>query len=78
MKKTSQSKLKQSAVEMDSDGTDLFIIVDGVKIAKRGLPDTPQAKTWVSLEPGWKVLDGRGGGTMAVTYNGTRFASGHI
>jgi hypothetical protein len=41
-----------------------------VKIAKRGHPGTPQAKTWVSLEPGWTVRDGKrrrgGGGELIV------------
>jgi hypothetical protein len=44
-------------IEMTSDGTDIFVAVDGVKVAKRGRPGTPQAGTWVSLEPGWSVLD---------------------
>jgi hypothetical protein len=42
---------------MHSDGRDIFVSVDGVNIAKRGRPNTPQAKTWVSLEPGWSVID---------------------
>jgi hypothetical protein len=29
---------------------DVFVLVDGMKIAKRGLPDTPQAETWIMLE----------------------------
>jgi hypothetical protein len=36
---------------------DLFIWFHGLKIAKRGYPGTPQANTWISLEPGWSVLD---------------------
>jgi hypothetical protein len=36
-------------------GTDVLVVFDGVRIAKRGHPDTPQAMTWVSLEPGWAV-----------------------
>jgi hypothetical protein len=28
-----------------------------VKIAMRGAPHSPQARTWVSLEPGYTVLD---------------------
>jgi len=32
--------------------------VDGVRIARRGYPNSPQAGTWVSLEPGWEVFDG--------------------
>jgi hypothetical protein len=35
-------------------------VIDGIKIARRGYPGTPQAGTWVSLEPGWRVLDGKG------------------
>jgi hypothetical protein len=50
-------------VKVESDGEDLFIIVDGVKIAKRGHPNTPQARTWISLEPGWEV---RGWGSRGV------------
>jgi hypothetical protein len=40
------------------EGEGIFVVADGVKIAKRGAPGTAQAKTWVSLEPGWRVLDG--------------------
>jgi hypothetical protein len=46
-------------IEIPDDGRDMFVMVDGVKIAKRGRPGTPQAKTWISLEPGWSVLDCR-------------------
>jgi hypothetical protein len=42
-------------MERNADG--LFIYADGVKIAKRGEPNTPHAKTWISLEPGYSVLD---------------------
>src|SRR5262245_3357286 len=44
-------------VEIVSEGDDLFVLADGVKIAKRGPPGAAQARTWVSLEPGWRVLD---------------------
>ena len=48
-------KLKQLKIEADS--SDIFVVLDGVKIAKRGQPGTPYAKAWISLEPGWSVLD---------------------
>jgi hypothetical protein len=48
-------------VRVVSTGKDIFIFCDGIKIAKRGHPGTPQAKTWVSLEPGWEVLDAANG-----------------
>lgn len=53
-------------IEIVSDGDDLFVLADGVKIAKR-LPGTAQARTWVSLEPGWRVLDQ--GGALVVEHN---------
>ncbi len=48
---------KLSNVTMVNDGDDIFIEVNGAKIAKRGKPGTPQAGTWISLEPGWTVSD---------------------
>ena len=42
---------------IESDGTDVFVLYNGVRIAKRGYPNTPQAGTWVSLEPGYRVFD---------------------
>jgi hypothetical protein len=35
------------------DGKDMYLAADGVKIAKRS-----KGNTWISLEPGWRVLDG--------------------
>ena len=46
-------------VIMRGDGADVFIVVDGVKIARRGYPNTPQAQTWVSLEPAGKSAASR-------------------
>ena len=31
--------------------TDMYLIFDGRRIAKRGKPGTPHAMTWISLEP---------------------------
>jgi hypothetical protein len=42
----------------DAGGTDLFIVVGGVKIAKRGQPHTAQARRWIILEPGWEIRGG--------------------
>ena len=50
--------------------TDLFVVLDGVRIAKRGQPDTPQAKTWISLEPGFVVRDSRDLKAITVEKNG--------
>ena len=43
------------ACSIESDGKDIFVVFNGVRIAKRGHFGTPQAKTWISLEPGYEV-----------------------
>ena len=56
------------------DRTGIYVVFRGVRIAKRGAPGTPQARTWLSLEPGYRVFDEykRGGHTIVVEYNGVR------
>ena len=49
-----------------------FVIADGVTIAKRGRPGPPQAGTWISLEPGWRVLDESDLSAIIVEHNGVR------
>jgi hypothetical protein len=44
------SKDHEPEVIVYSDSDAISVFVDGVKIAKRGHPGTPQAMTWVSLE----------------------------
>jgi archaellum component FlaG (FlaF/FlaG flagellin family) len=52
------------------DNDDIFVLVDGVKIAKRGPPNTAQANTWIMLEPGWIVRDVKHGNTIEVRFEG--------
>jgi hypothetical protein len=54
------------------DDEDCFLFVDGLKIAQRGRPGTPQADTWVSLEPGWKAWFEDDFWTLAIEYSGVR------
>jgi hypothetical protein len=42
-------------IEIEEDGDDFFVLVNGVAIARRGKTGTPEEGTWVSLEPGWSV-----------------------
>jgi hypothetical protein len=56
-------------------GVSIYIVIHGVRIARRGDPDTPQARTWVPLEPGWAAYDldyveGRGPSGITIEYNG--------
>lgn len=48
---------RKPELEFISDGRDLFVVLEGVKIAKRGHPGTAQAKTWISLESRYEVID---------------------
>jgi len=43
--------------EVERTERDLFVVLDGVRIAKRGYPGTPEAETWVQLVPGYTVRD---------------------
>jgi hypothetical protein len=47
--------MKRVEVEFAETGNEIFVVVDGLRIAKRGRPGTPHAKTWVLLEPDWTV-----------------------
>ena len=48
---------KAPSFELQADGTDLYAVFQGVRIAKRGPKGTPQARTWISLQPGFRVRD---------------------
>jgi hypothetical protein len=54
------------------EGGAFFIEVEGVKIAMRGLPGTPEAETWISLEPGWEVTDDPDSSSIAITNNNVK------
>jgi hypothetical protein len=58
-------------IHTDENG-EIFVLVGGTKIAKRGRPDTPQADTWLILEPGWFVRDVKGGKAIEVSYEHSR------
>jgi hypothetical protein len=45
-------------------------LVDGVRIARRGYLGTPRDGTWVSLVPGWEVVDNEDLRTIAVKHKG--------
>src|ERR1700761_6363300 len=55
-------------VTMERTPKDFFVSVNGEKVAPRCYPNSPQAGTWVSLEPGWGVIDMDG--DIGIRYNG--------
>jgi hypothetical protein len=70
MAKASARRATAPAAEIISTGTDLLFQYGGRTIAKRGHPNTPQAGTWIPLEPGAAVYDS--GDTIVVEINGVR------
>jgi hypothetical protein len=54
------------------DDDNVFVLVDGVKIAKRGVPGTAHAMMWIMLEPGWIVRDVHEGQAIEVRFEGAR------
>jgi hypothetical protein len=50
------------------ENDDVFVLVGGVKIAKRGVRGTAHAATWITLQPGWLVRDVKGGNAIEVRY----------
>jgi hypothetical protein len=58
----------EAKIEIVTEGDEdvaIYVVMGGIRIAKRGTPETPQAGQWVSIEPGWVVLDGKGGVRVA-------------
>ena len=51
---------------------DLFIVYEGVKIARRGYDGAPDEGTWVSLQPGWEVRDVEDLEALEIHYDGDR------
>jgi hypothetical protein len=54
--------------KIEKTNKSVFVVVDGVRVARRGYPDSQQAGTWVSIEPGWEALDSAEG--ILIRHNG--------
>jgi hypothetical protein len=55
-----------------ADGTDVFLVLDGRQIAKRGRPKTQHAGQWIPLEPGIVVHQRSPFDQIIVEINGVR------
>ena len=60
---------KISDVQIGSDGKDIYVYVQGLPVAKRGHPNTPEAGTWVCLIPGYVVTSPDDHSTITVEVN---------
>jgi ABC transporter substrate binding protein len=55
------------AIQASENRDELFVVVDGVKIAMRGKSGSAHAGMWVPIEPGWSVV--QIGNEIQVTFN---------
>jgi hypothetical protein len=55
----------EGPIVYERDGDDLFMVFLGVRVAYRGHPGTPQARTWIPIASGWKWQ----ADTKALTYS---------
>ena len=62
--------------ELEATDDDIFVLLDGVRIAKRGYPNAPEARTWVSLEPGYTVRDNADLTQLIIELEGVRVHQG--
>lgn len=53
-------------LSIESEGRDIFVVVDGKKIAKRGQHEN----AWIPLEPGYVVMNSTGGNAIDIEYDG--------
>jgi hypothetical protein len=47
-----------SAANSEIGRDELYFVIEGQRVAKRGYPGTPQAGTWVPLKEGVRVVTG--------------------
>ena len=58
---------------MECTGADIFIVLNGVRIAKQRLSRYAAGQTWVPLEPGWtSVCDRPNLDSIAINDDGVR------
>jgi FtsP/CotA-like multicopper oxidase with cupredoxin domain len=62
------------ASDSETGCDEVYVVFAGMRIAKRGNPGTPQAGTWISLEPGFQVAVN---GAELVVIHDTKHASIH-
>ena len=45
-------KIWSERIVIESTEGDIYLVLDGVRMAKRGKPGTPEEETWIYLKPG--------------------------
>jgi len=63
---------EEHTCEVRNEGQDIFVLVDGVRVAKRTALASAYAGIWIVLEPGWVVRDIQNGQGIEVMFEGAR------
>jgi hypothetical protein len=61
-----------NSIEMKQEGEQLFLYVEGRKIAKRGLPGTARARKWIPIVPDVRRVIDISADSITVEYNEDR------
>jgi hypothetical protein len=61
-----KSRMGPKRLSIEPEGRDIFVVVDGKKIAKR----EQHKETWIPLEPGYVVTNSTGGDAIDIDYDG--------
>ena len=59
-------------VLLESVGDDVFVSINGIRIARRIDQGMSQARIWLPLKPGWSVLDSADDDDLIVSVDGFR------
>jgi hypothetical protein len=62
--------MAESKVRLMGDEGGMFVVVDGVRVARRAHPGSSQTGSWVSIEPGWEVFEDEDLAMLHIRYNG--------
>ena len=59
-------------MRIEFDGTDMFFVIDGRRVAQRGHAGTTEARQWIPLVPDFSMHDNLYGGSLdALASEGT-------
>lgn len=50
--KPTMKKIWSDRIIIETTEEDIYLVLDGVRMAKRGKPGTPEQETWIYLKPG--------------------------
>jgi hypothetical protein len=62
--------MPEPEAKLEITESDIFVLFDGRRVAKRGRPGTRHADTWVPLEPGFAVYSSADDSILTIEQDG--------